>query len=197
MNVENRVYYRIVGRVARVSVGLLALVVCAACGDDDGGSRRVLADDIPVAHTPPGGYGADFPPAILATCTEPLVDGAPDLRGTWEVVAVERSGRPAPLDDPVYDHIERVEQCGNRLVVTGGGVIHDMRCDGTAENGVNDVSALNFQPIQVIATYEDLVHVLRPVGVTGLEITRHLEGDEMVWHYLNFVARLRRIDEQM
>jgi hypothetical protein len=29
-----------------------------------------MADDIPVAHTPPGGYGDEFPPPILAGCTE-------------------------------------------------------------------------------------------------------------------------------
>lgn len=177
--------------IARAALGLLLLL--AACGDDDQSMRQVLADDIPVAHTPPGGYGATLPPPILAECTEPLVDGAPDLRGTWEVVAVERNGRPAPDSDPVYSHIERIEQCGNRVVVTGGGVIHDMRCDGTVENGVNDVSALNGQPIQVVATFEDGVHVLRPVGIVGIEITRQLDGDEMVWHYLGFVARLRRI----
>ena len=44
----------------------------------------MMADDIPVAHTPPGGYGDEFPPPILAGCTEPLVAEAPDLRGTWK-----------------------------------------------------------------------------------------------------------------
>ena len=52
------------------------------------------ADDIPVAHTPPGGYGDEFPPPTLAGCTEPLVDGAPDLRGTWRVVSATRGGAP-------------------------------------------------------------------------------------------------------
>jgi len=33
------------------------------------------ADDIPVAHTPPGGYGTTFPPLVLAGCDEPLVAG--------------------------------------------------------------------------------------------------------------------------
>ena len=31
------------------------------------------ADEIPVAHTPPGGYGPEMPPPVLAGCTEPLV----------------------------------------------------------------------------------------------------------------------------
>lgn len=191
------------GHVNRSSVRLVLLLGAIAlaggsfgCGDDDGAAAVVLADDIPVAHTPPGGYGATLPPPILAGCTEPLVEGAPDLRGTWRVVAVERGGRPVPATDPVYDHVERVEQCGNRLIVVGGGVIHDMRVDGTAENGVNDVSATTFQPIQVVATFEDGVHVLRPVGIVGIEVTRELDGDEMIWNYVGFTARLQQVDPE-
>jgi len=182
------------GHSACAVVSLLLLVACASCGDDDASTQQsILADDIPVAHTPPGGYGDTFPPPILARCTESLVAAAPDLRGTWKVVALDRNGQPAPSSDPVYAHVERVEQCGNRVVITGGGVIHDMRCDGTAEHGVNDVSATNGQPIQVVCTFENRVHVLRPVGISGVEITRALNGDVMVWHYLGFVADLMRI----
>ena len=53
---------------------------------------ELAADDIPVAHTPAGGYGPNFPPLILAGCNEPLVAGAPDLRGTWKVVRAQRGG---------------------------------------------------------------------------------------------------------
>ncbi len=181
-------------RAARTTL-LLLIALIAACGDGGGGGDSqplVLADDIPIAHTPPGGYGAEMPPPILADCTEPLITGAPDLRGTWRAHSLAMNGEPAPSDHPGYRHVQRIEQCGNRLVVTAGGVIHDMRCDGTAENGVNDVAEFDFTtPITVVATYEDGVHVLRPVGVP-IEVTRHREGDEMVWHYLTFVMRLRR-----
>src|SRR5688500_3891182 len=54
------------------------------------------ADAIPVGHTPPGGYGADMPPPILAGCDEPLVAGAPDLRGMWRVVWFEWAGGSEP-----------------------------------------------------------------------------------------------------
>jgi hypothetical protein len=122
------------------------------------------------------------------------VASAPDLRGTWKVVDVERNGHPAPAADPAYSHIERIEQCGNRLVVTGGGVIHDMRCDGTEQHGVHDVAEFDFKtPITVVATYENGVHTLRPVGILGVVVTRQLDGGEMVWHYLTFDARLQRI----
>ncbi len=150
-------------------------------------------DEIPVAHTPPGGYGANFPAPILAGCTEGISAGAPDLRGMWRVVAVEVDGPPAPDTHPAYRHFERIEQCGDRLVVTGGGVIHDMRCDGTEANGVHDVAQLDFTtPITVVSTYENDVHVLRPVGIP-IEVTRRREGPDMIWKYIGFTARLERI----
>jgi hypothetical protein len=154
----------------------------------------IAAHDIPVAHTPPGGYGDTFPEPVLAGCSEPIVDGAPDLRGTWEVVGVEVEGAPAPAGHPAHGHVERVEQCGDRLVVTGSGIIHDMRCDGTVEHGVHDVMQIDFTTeISVVASYEDGVHVLRPVGVP-FEVTRRRDGDDMIWTYFGFTARLRRID---
>lgn len=153
-------------------------------------------DEIPVAHTPPGGYGNAFPPPILAGCTEPLVAGAPDLRGLWKVVGVEIDGVAAAPNHPVYRHVQRVEQCGDRLVVTAGGVVHDMRCDGTEARGVHDVAEFDFTtPIVVVATYEHLVHVLRPVGIPGIEVTRRRDGEHMIWQYLTFTARLERIGD--
>ena len=104
----------------------------------------MMADDIPVAHTPPGGYGDEFPPPILAGCTEPLVAGAPDLRGTWRVVSATRGGAPVPEGDPLLGYTERIEQCGNRIVDRGGGTIADGRAGGGEENGVHDVSVVDF-----------------------------------------------------
>jgi hypothetical protein len=152
------------------------------------------ADDIAVAHTPTGGYRT-FPPPVLAGCDEPLPPGVPDLRGMWETVDVEVDGRPAPPEHRALRHFERIEQCGDRLVVTAGGVIHDMRCDGTQANGVHDVAEVDFAtPIVVVATYEDGVHTLRPVGLPGVVVTRRLDGDDLVWSYAGvFTARLRRV----
>src|SRR4051812_18589085 len=96
-------------------------------------------DDIAVVHTPPGGYGETFPPRVLAGCDVPLVAGAPDLRGVWQVIEVRADSNVVP-DHRALGHVQRVEQCGDRLVVTGGGVVHDMRCDGTEEHGVHDVA---------------------------------------------------------
>ena len=98
----------------------------------------------------------------------------------------------------VADHaalggVQRIEQCGDRLVVTAAGIIHDMRCDGTVEHGVHDVMQTDFTTqITVVATYEDGVHVLRPEGLP-VEVTRRRDGDQMVWGYVGFTARLDRI----
>ena len=153
------------------------------------------ADAIPVAHTPPGGYGETMPPPLLSACTDPLAPGAIDMRGTWRVKSVEWKSGSVPDPDPVSAHVERIEQCGNRVCITANGIIHDMRADGTVENGVNDVAAANGQEISVVCTFEGGVHTLRPVGMPGIEVTRRLEGDELVWDYgPMFKARLVRTD---
>jgi hypothetical protein len=151
------------------------------------------ADEVPVAFTPPGGWSGDMPAPILGGCDHPLVDGAPDLRGTWKVVDVTW-GEGMPEQPRILDHVERIEQCGDRVIVTANGVIHDMRADGSEERGVHDVAAANGMEIHVVATFEDGVHVLRPVGMPGIEVTRRREGDQLVWSYgPAFVARLERI----
>jgi len=169
--------------------------------------RAVSANDIPVAHTPPGGYRDEFPKPVLATCTEPLVKGAPDLRGLWRTLraeqaeesssrvlsisrflfwnslGIERARKPVPAGDRIYSYVERIEQCGNRIVDMGGGTIADARADGSEQNAVHDVSAFDFEsPITAIASYENGAFVLRPPSLP-IEITRRLDADgHMVWH---------------
>jgi hypothetical protein len=171
-------------------------------------ARIVTADDIPVAHTPPGGYKDRFPDPVLATCTDPIAEGAPDLRGLWrtlravqveqsssrllsiakfsfwKALGIERDRVPVPADDRIHVYVERIEQCGNRIVDIGGGTIADARADGTEQNGVHDVSAFDFEtPIHAIASYEDGVFVLRPVNIPWIAVTRRLDADgHMVWH---------------
>lgn len=130
------------------------------------------------------------PPLLGAACAGPDA-GLPDLRGLWQAFAVEVDGFPAES----ASHVERIEQSGNRVVITSGGVIHDMDCDGTLENGVNDVAAFTYKPIRVAATWEDGRLVLRPNNAF-VAVTRHLEGDVLVWNLLPFkrITRMRRVD---
>jgi hypothetical protein len=151
------------------------------------------ADDIPVAHTPPGGW-VDMPPPVLASCDEPLPDGSPDLRGMWRVVSV--TWKPGvPASKRMDDHVERIEQCGDRICITAAGIVHDMRADGTEERGVHDVDPTG-RPVHVVCTYEKEVHTLRPIDMPGVEVTRRLDGDQLVWDYGPlFTARLERVRE--
>ncbi|MGE3076140.1 MAG: hypothetical protein AB7N24_09685 [Dehalococcoidia bacterium] len=132
-----------------------------------------------------------MPPPILAACDEPLAPGIPDFRGLW--IAFEVTNDGVPSGD--RSHRERIEQAGNRVVITAGGVIHDMVADGTLEHGVNDVAARSFQPISVAATWEDGALVLRPNNAF-VAVTRHLEGDVLVWRMLPLkrVTRMRRAE---
>jgi hypothetical protein len=141
------------------------------------------ASDLPLDGTKPGASLAVWPSRTLAECREPLASGAPDLRGVWEVV-----------DGRMKGHVERIEQAGNRITITVGGLVHDMFCDGTLENGVDDVAGFGGDRIRVAATFEDGVHKLRPFGKRIVAVTRRLDGDEMVWRYGLFRNRLRRLD---
>lgn len=180
--------WRLLRTSARVLLVVSTLGALAACGDSGSSgsaSTGLTADEIPVAHTPEGGYGDAYPAAVLADCTEPLVDGAPDLRGMWKAADVTINGEPAPPDHRGWHHFQRIEQCGDRIVITGNGVVHDMRADGTVENGVHDVLESDHRtPIVVVATYEDGVHVLRPVGLPGIEVRRRRDGAQIVFDYL-------------
>ena len=117
-------------------------------------------DEIPVAYTPEGLW-EEMPAPILAGCTTPLHPDAPDLRGTWRSVRAEIDGEAAPPDSPFTEHVERVEQAGDRVVVCSSGIVHDMRADGTLQNGVHDVNPGGME-INVVATFEDGTLVLPP-----------------------------------
>ena len=145
------------------------------------GSGPAVAE-IPLDGTKPGASLDVWPPRTLDGCREPLAPGAPDLRGVWEVVEGRMKG-----------HVERIEQAGNRITITTGGLVHDMFCDGTLENGVDDVAGFDGGRIRVAATFEDGVHKLRPFGKKIVAVTRRLDGDEMVWRYGPYRNRLRRL----
>ncbi|MEM9406902.1 MAG: hypothetical protein AAGA81_12770 [Acidobacteriota bacterium] len=167
------------------ALAILLLAVPPLAAED------VLADDIPVAKTPPG-YWKTMPDPVLERCTEPLVHGAIDMRGVWKVAEVLQ-GRPTGL---LLNSVQRIEQCGNRVVISAGGVTHDMRCDGTLENGVNDVAApgSDERPIRVAASFEDGVHVLRPEGVS-FTVERERSGDFLIWRYGPLlVLKLERVE---
>ena len=120
--------------------------------------RALSSDDIPRAtsvqdnSTNTCGW-TTVPPLTLASCTDPVASHLPDLRGHW---LDEGSG-----------HSERIEQCGDRIIVTGFGslnngfrfAVHDfLHVDGTYENGLDDYYAPGFPnciPLTAVAASTD------------------------------------------
>ena len=141
------------------------------------------AAEIPLDSTKPGASLEVWPLRTLDGCREPLAAGAPDLRGVWECYKGRMTG-----------HVERIEQAGNRITISTGGLVHDMLCDGTLENGVDDTAGFGGPRIRVAATFEDGVHKLRPFAKKVVAVTRRLDGDELVWRYGPYRNRLRRLD---
>ena len=105
-----------------------------------------------------------MPARVLSECTEELAPAAPDMRGMWTVVQVEVDG-VVVNGHPADGELQRIEQCGDRVVITGGGIIHDMRSNGTLDGAVRDVAAADFAtPITVVSSFVDGTHVLEPAG---------------------------------
>ena len=137
-----------------------------------------LANDIPKAYTPGCSY-TTIPMPILAKCTEPLAEGVVDMRGLWLGV----SGR--------VGHLERIEQCGNRVVVTAHGIIHDFRTDGTLKNGARDVGMAcnNFQ--SAIHFNDEGVMVFRLFNLFDT-VFRKMRGEEMIFTFIDGIETSTR-----
>lgn len=135
----------------------------------DGSGRG--AEEIPKAFTPGCGWQT-WPMPVLADCTEPLADGVVDMRGLWR-------GRNGDVD-----HVERIEQCGNRTVITSAGIIHDFVTDGTLRNGARDVmGGGRCWNIFAAVEWRDGVMAFRPFGVPRTMVSRRLQGERLVWVY--------------
>ena len=69
-------------------------------------------------------------------------------------------------------HVERIEQAGDRVAITAGQVIHDMRTTGKTKDGVNEVAGYGGSPISVAAQWENGSLNLRPGGGRVVAVTR-------------------------
>ena len=139
----------------------------------------LTADDIPKAYTPGCGWER-FPMPVLADCREPLAPDAVDLRGLW-----------LAEDGPLPGHVERIEQCGDRLIVTSSGVIHDFRTDGTLARGSRDVERPSCMNTWVSIDWVDDVLNFHPFGLPYTIVTRRMQGGEVLWTYPRFDGELR------
>ena len=138
-----------------------------------------MAADIPKGNTPGCSY-SHFPLPILRECTEPLPEGAADIRGLWIGV----SGR--------VGHVERVEQCGARVVVTTSGLIHDSGPNRTAgwttddtEGGVLfTIGGREYCPRSSAGmVWNDGILDFHVFGWGPVVVRRYPDGDQLVWEY--------------
>ena len=152
----------------------------------DGSGLR--AAEVPQGHTPDCGW-EKFPQPTLRDCKEPLSDDTVDLRGLWQQAEGGRVG-----------HIERIEQCGNRVVVTSSGVIHDLTTDGKLSGASDDVRGLRLGPldlcIRTSATTEWHDGELKFFAFGGPHVvSRYLnEAGDLMWKYPGIgTTRMKRI----
>ena len=149
-----------------------------------------MAADIPKGNTPGCGY-THFPLPILGECTEPLAEGADDLRGLWRGI----SGN--------VGHVERIEQCGGRTVVTAAGIIHDYGPNSTAGLNTDDTEGSVMFTIgerefcartsaSMIWNQDKLdFHVF---GWGPVVVNRYRDGEHLIWEYADgSVTRMERL----
>ena len=155
--------------------------------------RGLQAADIPKGNTPACAY-THFPLPVLAQCTEPLPQGAADIRGLWLGVEGGQTG-----------HVERIEQCGRRTVITAAGIIHDFGPNSTLGENTDDTQG------SVLFTIGDKAYCPRTsasmiwnngilefhaFGWGPVVVRRYLDGAQLVWEYADgSVTRMNRICE--
>ncbi|MCY3794900.1 MAG: hypothetical protein OXG51_11080 [Gammaproteobacteria bacterium] len=154
----------------------------------DGSGKR--AADIAKGNTPGCRY-PHFPLPILRECTEPLPEGAADIRGLWIGV----TGK--------VGHVERVEQCGTRTVVTSSGIIHDSGPNSTGGFNTNDteggvlftVGDQEFCPRTSAGMFwKDGALEFRIFGWGPTVVRRYLDEGQLVWEYVDgSVTRMNRL----
>ncbi|MEC7917743.1 MAG: hypothetical protein VX720_03075 [Pseudomonadota bacterium] len=129
------------------------------------------ANDIPKAYTPGCSY-TTIPMPILAECTEPLAEGVVDMRGLWLGIS------------DGDEHLERIEQCGNRVVITAFGIVHDFRVDGTLKNGARDVGIVCNNFNSAIHFDEEGVMVFRLFDLFDT-VFREMRNEQMIFTFIN------------
>ena len=100
-------------------------------------------------------------------------------------------------------HIERVEQCGSRVVITTSGIIHDSGPNSTAGINTDDtegqvvfkIGDREFCPRSSASmTWDDGILNFHVFGWGPLVVRRYREGEQLIWEYADGgVTRMERI----
>ena len=116
---------------------------------------------------------------------------AADIRGLW--IGVEGN----------VGHVERVEQCGLRTVITSSGIIHDYGPNSTLDLNTNDTEGAVVFTIgdreycprtSASKIWNDGVLDFHVFGWGPVVVRRYLDGEQLVWEYADgSVTRMDRI----
>jgi hypothetical protein len=148
------------------------------------------AIDIPKGNTPGCSY-SHFPLPVLAECTEPLIDGAADIRGLWRSI----SGN--------LGHVERIEQCGARTVITSSGLIHDggpnasggLTSNDTEGRVIFSIGDKGYCPrTSASMEWDNGVLNFHLLGWGPVVVRRYMDGEHLIWEYADgSVTRMERL----
>lgn len=149
-----------------------------------------MAADIPKGNTPGCSY-THFPLPVLRECTEPLPEDADDIRGLWRGV----SGK--------VGHVERIEQCGARVVVTASGIIHDSGPNSTGGHNSNDTEGTvlfalgdrEYCPRSSAGMFWNQgVLEFKVFGWGPVVVRRYKNDKQLVWEYADgSITRMERL----
>ena len=148
------------------------------------------AADIAKGNTPGCGY-EKFPMPILGACTQALAEGVQDIRGLWQA------------EEGKVGHVERVEQCGDRTVITTAGIIHDLGTNATGGVTSNDTEGAvlfllgdrEYCPRTSAGTqWRNGKLEFRVLGWGPVVVRRYRDGEQLVWEYADgSQSRMNRI----
>ena len=159
-----------------------------------GGDYRLGTFHTPIVLNSNGTYACGYdklPLNMLKGCRARLPKDAPDLQGIWQ--------------DTSTGTKLSIEQCGDRIIISGNGVIHDMYVTGQVHGGVFDVAEADLPSCTIIRSYakykDGKTHELYQVtgkndnGSKGsLVVTRTLVAkDTMRQDYGGTVSMLKRV----
>ena len=156
----------------------------------------LTASDIPKGNTP-GLWLLTVPATRPQGLQEPLSEGADDIRGLWRAIEGARTG-----------HIERVEQCGERVVVTAAGIIHDYGPNSTGGLNTNDTEGSVLftaggkdfcMRTSASMIWEERILNFYVFGWGPRVVRRYREGEFLIWEYadgsINKMERLCQLPE--
>jgi hypothetical protein len=91
-------------------------------------------------------------------------------------------------------HVERIEQCGNRTVVTTEGLIHDYGPNSSAGLNTNDVEGSVLFTVgdreycgrsSASMVWNNGVLDFHAFGWGPVAVKRYRQGDQLVWEYID------------